>query len=180
MKWHLDEQGKQFPLSLAMRDLFTGAYCDNSRLAMSAISQVSAWIWGKMTPVAQLSDTTAMFPFKRFLHAEQDLLRAELKAMHEAEGTEVNYKCSYYELLRMLTRSLDKLDAFMDDAKKSRTLRDSVKNGVFVYRPNYATGKLERADQQDWAKRIEAKVGNKCTYSVCLSILLRNLAHFLK
>ena len=49
MKWHLDEQGKQFPFSLAMRDLFTGAYCDSSRLVMAAISQVSAWIWGKMT-----------------------------------------------------------------------------------------------------------------------------------
>ena len=119
-----------------------------------------------MTPVAQLLDTTAMFPFKRFLHAEQDMQRAELKAMHEAEGTEVNYKCSYYELLRMLTRALDKLDAFMYDPKNGRTLRDSVKNGVFVYRPNYETGKLERADQQDWAKRTGAKVGNKCTYSV--------------
>ena len=161
MKWHLDEQGKQFPFSLAMRDLFTGAYCDNSRLVMAAISQVSAWIWGKMTPVAQLSDTTAIFPFKRFLHAEQNQLRAELKAMHEDQQSELSYKCGYYELLRMLTRALDKLDAFMDDPKKSRTLRDSVRNGAFVWRPNYTTGKLGRAEDQAWAKRIGAKVGNK-------------------
>ena len=161
MKWHLDEQGKQFPFSLALRDLFTGAYCDNSRLVMAAISQVSAWIWGKMTPVAQLSDTTAIFPFKRFLHAEQNQLRSELKAMHEEQGSELSYKCGYYELLRMLTRALDKLDAFMDDPKKSRTLRDSVRNGAFVWRPNYTTGKLERAEDQAWAKRIGAKVGNK-------------------
>ena len=66
MKWHLVRQGEQFPLSIAVRDLFTGAYCDASRLTMSTISQVPSWIWGKMTPVCQFTDTTAVFPFKRF------------------------------------------------------------------------------------------------------------------
>ena len=50
MKWHLVRQGEQFPLSLAVRDLFTGAYCDASRLTISTISQVPSWIWGEDDP----------------------------------------------------------------------------------------------------------------------------------
>ena len=117
-------------------------------------------MWGKMTPVAQLSDTTSMFPLKRYLHGEQGIVRRGIKAMHEDQGTELSYKCGYYELLRMITRAVDKTDEFMDHPAESRTLRDTVRNGCFVYMPNYETGKLERAEDQEWCKRIGAKAGN--------------------
>ena len=42
MSWHLEHQAEQFPLSLALRDLFTGAYCDKSRVTMALIQQVSS------------------------------------------------------------------------------------------------------------------------------------------
>ena len=84
-----------------------------------------------------------------------------MRAKHEAEGTELSFKCGYYELLRMVTRSLSKVNDFLDEPGKSRTLRDSVKNGILAYRPNLSTGKLERAQDQDWCKRIGATVGNK-------------------
>ena len=109
MKWHLVRQGEQFPLSIVVRDLFTGAYCDASRLTMSTISQVPSWIWGKMTLMCQFTDTMAVFPFKRFLHAEQSQCRRETRAKHEAEGIELNFKCGYYGLLRMVARSLSKV-----------------------------------------------------------------------
>ena len=159
MSWHLAHQAEQFPLSLAVRDLFTGAYCDKSRLSMSMIQQVSSWIWGKMTPVCQLSDTTATFPLKWFLHKHQILLRQELKNMHEAEQTIPNFKCGYYELLRLVSRSLDELNEFMDGPKQ-RTLRDSVSNGLLAYRPNPGTGKMESTVEQPRAKALGLKVGN--------------------
>ena len=46
MKWDLELQLKRYPCSLVQRDLFTGAYCEESRLTMAAMNQLSAWIMG--------------------------------------------------------------------------------------------------------------------------------------
>ena len=63
MKWHLELQAKRYPCSLVQRDLFTGAYCEESRLTMSVMNQLTAWVMGKMSSVLQFTDTTAGQPF---------------------------------------------------------------------------------------------------------------------
>ena len=158
-KWHVEHQAKQYPVSVCIRDLLTGAYCDKSRLVMAVSQQVCSWIWGKMTPVCQLTDTTAARPFKLMLHKHQIDLRQELRAKHAAEGSEVSFKCGHYELLRLVSRSADDLSAFMD-GQEQRAIRDSVSNGLLAYRPNLETGKLEKTVDQDWAKALGLKVGN--------------------
>ena len=35
MKWHLEIQGQRYSCSLCQQDLFTGAYCEESRLTMA-------------------------------------------------------------------------------------------------------------------------------------------------
>ena len=63
MKWHLEIQGRRYPCSVGQRDLFTGAYCEESRPSMAAINQMSTWVWGKMSACLQLTDTDAANPF---------------------------------------------------------------------------------------------------------------------
>ena len=112
-----------------------------------------------MTPVCQLTDTTAARPFKQFLQRFQLELRSEMKHKHEQEGSTVSFKCGHYELLRLISSSIEALDDYMD-GDKQRTIRDSVSNGVLAYRPNLATGKLEITVQQQWAKDMNLKLGN--------------------
>ena len=98
MNWHLEEQAKRYPLSIALRDLFTGAYCEKSRACMAAINQLTAWIMSKMTPVLQLTDTTAARPFKLIAADCQEKLRSELRAKALAEDTHPIYKSGAYEV----------------------------------------------------------------------------------
>ena len=127
---------------------------------MSAIQQLAAWIWGKMTPVLQLSDVSATYPFKRFLAQHQVNLRREVRAKHSQEGTQVSYKCGFYEMLRLVSQALDDLDEYMNCTTRERTIRDSVGTGLLAYRPNLATGKLERTIDQPWARELKLKIGN--------------------
>ena len=112
-----------------------------------------------MTPVCQLTDTTAARPFKLFLHRFQLELRSEMKAKHQQEGSDVSFKCGHYELLRLISSAIEALDAYMD-GDKQRTIRDSVSNDILAYRPNLATSKLEVTVQQQWAKDMNLKLGN--------------------
>ena len=112
-----------------------------------------------MTPVCQLTDTTAAKPFKLFLHKRQMDLRTDMRAKHQAEGTEVSFKCGHYELLRLISEACSDLEAYMD-GDEQRTIRDSVSNGMLAYRPSATTGKLEVTVEQEWARSMELKLGN--------------------
>ena len=108
-----------------------------------------------MTPVCQLSDTTATYPFKRFLHKHQLGLRQEMKAKHEVDGTPVQLKCRHYEVFILVSDSLRDLDKLMDEPGVQRTLHDSISNGILAYRPDYKSGKLVPVTEQPWTKVLE-------------------------
>ena len=114
MKWHLEHQALRYPCTLAMRDLFTGAYCEESRLVMSAINQLPSWVWGKMTPVMQLADTDAVRPFKMFSNDAHHKLRRELRAKADSEGALPIFKQGIDEILRVTDTALRRLAHYLD------------------------------------------------------------------
>ena len=71
------------------------------RLTMGAINQVPAWIWGKMTPVLQITDTDVAHHLKRFANEAQHQLRRELREKAIAEGAHACFKQGIYEILRV-------------------------------------------------------------------------------
>ena len=135
MKWHLEKQGERYTCSLCQRDLFTGAYCEESRLAMATINQLSSWVWGKMSACLQLTDTDAAQPFKSFANKAQHELRRELRAKAEREGTHAVFKQGTYEILRVTLEALKKLKVYMD-LDQPRTLQALVRKYTLSYWPN--------------------------------------------
>ena len=45
--WHTEHHSTQYPIIICIRDLFTGAFCDKSRLGFAVSQQLVSQIWGK-------------------------------------------------------------------------------------------------------------------------------------
>ena len=149
-QWHLRHQQAQYPVSLAVRDPFTGAYSETSRLSMQVSGQMPSWISGGMTPVLQLTDTTAARQLKVYAKQSQERLRRELKQAAKTASVEPTYNCTNYEMLRISYEACQELKFFMDEQGVERTIRDSIKNGMLCLRPNWQTNKLEDVTKQPW------------------------------
>ena len=152
VSWHLEIMSTMYGQSLCIRDLFSGAYCDKSRTAMSAINQIPSWIISKMTPVLQLTDTTAARPMKISALHIQDKIRRELKEKAVEEGVPPIYKCGVYEVLRIAHEAVIELKEYMDGPEE-RTVRDTISNGILAYRPDYITNKLKPIIEEEWCKK---------------------------
>ena len=118
---------------------------------MSAINQMPAWIWGKMTPVLQITDTDAAHHLKRFANEAQHQLRRELREKAIAEGVHACFKQGIYEILRVTSEALKKLKHFMD-VEQPRTLQAGLRNYLLSYRPDFETKTMVKAIEQPWAK----------------------------
>ena len=121
------------------------------RLTMAAINQMPAWIWGKMTPVLQITDTDVAHHLKRFANEAQHNLRRELREKARAEGVHACFKQGIYEILRVTSEALAKLKVFMD-VEAPRTLQAGLRNYLLSYRPDFQTNTLVKAIEQPWAK----------------------------
>ena len=121
------------------------------RLTMAAINQMPAWIWGKMTPVLQITDTDVAHHLKRFANEAQHRLRRELRQKALAEGVHACFKQGIYEILRVTSEALAKLKAYMD-VEAPRTLQAGLRNYLLSYRPDFQNNTLVKAIEQPWAK----------------------------
>ena len=161
--WKLRKMGKENKATLLLRDLFGGGLAQKSRECAALMGIVEAWIFGKMTPVQQVTDTHVAFSLKRLFDKHNNDLMIELAQLAAAEGTRAIYRMSTYEVLRTLVRSLKDLRIKMDS--EHTLMRACVGNGWLALRPSLSRGRFEKVLEQNWAKSEEwhkpLRVGNR-------------------
>jgi len=89
---------------------------------------------------------------KAFANDAKRLIRRELQAKAAQEGVEVRFHCGPYEILRIVKESVDRLKQVT--MEENLVLAAARRNGMLAWRPNLATGKLERPDDQAWCKGL--------------------------
>ena len=114
--WVVEEQGKQFPVTLWQRDLSGGGgYSEQSMKMMQLSNQVAAWILGKMTSVLQITDTDCARPLKVCANGAKNRMRQELKAVAAQTGCPESLKCGPLELMTIIHESLKDLKKDMEE-----------------------------------------------------------------
>ena len=97
-----EKQTEDTPVSIAVRDLFGGAFAEEVKIVLEIHNQMKTWDLGKMGCVCQITDTTVAFRLKAYAGDEHDKLKAELKTLAEAEGTRAILRCGVYDVFRQL------------------------------------------------------------------------------
>ena len=149
-KWKIQEQSKVHGQTLAVRDLFTGALAESSRMSMMLNQQLSAWIRSKITAIVQVADTHVIRPVKiRKLQKDVELRRQLIK-LSELEKTAVVFKCGLYEIMKSLYEVFTELGA---EWKQSQyLLKGMYQNGWLSMRPSMSQNKLVRTEGQEWCE----------------------------
>jgi hypothetical protein len=148
--WKIQKQGKKYVCSVGLRDMFGGGLAETSRLSMCAINQLATWIWGKLTPVLQVTDTDVAMRMKATTRSAHDRLRVELMRLAEGEDTRAIFRCGFYEMLRIIVETVEELVAKM--APGQDILAAIRRNGWGALRPSLSKGTFVRADEQEWCK----------------------------
>jgi len=151
--WKISEQGKIYPCSIGLRDMFTGGLSESARLEMAICQQLGAWIRGKVTACIQLADTHVIRQIKLIKLALDHKLRTELHKLAELENTRAVFTCCMYAVMRMLR------DVMKETRKKllaeNTLLRGAYQNGWYHVRPNMEKQCFEKTCDQAWAKDLK-------------------------
>jgi hypothetical protein len=148
--WKIERQGEVYICSMGLRDLFGGGLAECSREMMCVVSQLAAWIWGKMTAAMQVTDTDVAMRLKAKASQVQERIRVELIKLAEAEGTRPIFRCGVYEIMRTLVESIEEL--VVDMAPGQDLLAAMRRNGWLAVRPSLSQGTFVRADEQAWCQ----------------------------
>ena len=46
-KWKVLEQGSRYPVSISVKDMFTGGLAESTRCTQRLVQQIPAWVFGK-------------------------------------------------------------------------------------------------------------------------------------
>ena len=152
-KWKIKEQAKVHGQVLALRDLFGGALSESSRDTMFLCQQLCSWIRSKITAICQVADTHVIRPIKIRKLQKDIALRRELINLSKHEETPVIFKCGMYEIMRTLYQTISELKKEWFESQY--LLKAMFQNGWLSMRPNYTSKRLERTEEQAWAKDLK-------------------------
>ena len=160
LSWSIEAQAQQYPASLWQRDCFSSVFSDTATKAMALANQVSCLVAEKCTSKLQITDTDFSKQFKALVRMKLIELRAEWQKERKEEHSV--WKVGPLEIVTAVVYAQE----FMSDKNLTDNwvLRAAVRNGILVYRPNPASGRLVELLSQSWAKEMSLEVGTKrCT-----------------
>ena len=152
--WRIESAAAEYPQSLHIRDLNASYLSDHARQASMLSHSVMGWIGGKMTAVAQPTDTDVAFPLKAAATRAQAELRRELQEQAISEGVEPCYKCGPYEILVIAFKACRYVE--QQNAETQLLVKCLRRNGFMSFRPDLKKKRLVKVEDileplQTWA-----------------------------
>ena len=157
LSWSIQAQAAQYPASIWMRDCFSSMFSDSATESMALANQLSCLVAEKCTSKLQITDTDFAKPFKALVRHKLIDLRAQWQTQRKVEH-------SVWKVgpLEIVTAVVAAQEAMADkNLKDEWVLRAAVRNGILVYRPDPASGRLVELLSQSWAKEMGLEVGTK-------------------
>ena len=157
LSWSIEAQAQQYPASLWQRDCFSSVFSDTATEAMALANQVSCLVAEKCTSKLQITDTDFAKQFKAIVRMKLIELRAQWQKQRKEEHSV--WKVGPLEIVTAVVHAQE----VMSDKNLSDNwvLRAAVRNGIVVYRPDPASGRLVELLSQSWAKEMGLEVGTK-------------------
>ena len=150
--WKVREQHKQYGLTHAVRDMFTGGLAETTKIRQAQCQQVQNCVSAKVTAVIQLADVAVIRPVKLKTIEKHAKLRKELMRLAEFQGTRAIFKCGTYEIFRTLCDVIR--ECTEDFRKDKRLLKAMYYLGYLCLRPDYNKGKLVKTQGQAWCQTV--------------------------
>ena len=157
LSWSIQAQAAQYPASIWMRDCFSSVFSDTATESMALANQLSCLVAEKCTSKLQITDTDFSKQFKALVRMKLIELRAEWQKERKEEHSV--WKVGPLQIVTAVVHAQE----FMSDKNlcDNWVLRAAVRNGILVYRPDPASGRLVELLSQSWAKEMGLEVGTK-------------------
>ena len=143
LKWVIEEQIEQEPLSVWIRDSFAAIFTDEIRETQAIGNQASAILLGKTTQRLQLTDTDFAKAFK----ADFRKALAAKRSSHRLEGKEGPFKISYRTVIEATLEAQEV--AVKRNLDTSWVIRGAFRNGLIIFRPDWKSGTLKPLAAKD-------------------------------
>ena len=160
LSWSIQAQAAQYPASMWMRDCFSSVFSDSATESMALVNQLSCLVAEKCTSKLQITDTDFAKQFKALVRQKLIDLRAQWQSQRKEEHSV--WKVGPLEIVTAVVAAQEAMA--QKNLQDEWVLRAAVRNGILVYRPDPASGRLVELLSQSWAKEMGLEVGTK-TYS---------------
>ena len=160
LSWSIQAQAAQYPASMWMRDCFSSVFSDSATESMALANQLSCLVAEKCTSKLQITDTDFAKQFKALVRQKLIDLRAQWQSQRKEEHSV--WKVGPLEIVTAVVAAQEAMA--QKNLQDEWVLRAAVRNGILVYRPDPASGRLVELLSQSWAKEMGLEVGTK-TYS---------------
>jgi hypothetical protein len=126
-----------------------------SKLAMKIGHFVPCWVGRGLTPVCQLTNADIAFILKAFARKAKDELLSEKKLAAKQQKLLMSLSCSPCEIMTIASKAHQAVE--VRNAETKLVLAGLRRNGQLGYRPNLATGKLEKVEmtQGAWCEHLK-------------------------
>jgi len=156
--WQIQDMMGRVPQGVWQRDLLAAAMTQVSKLAMKIGHFIPAWIGGGLTPVCQLTDTDIAFVLKAFARKAKDELLTDKKLAAKQQKQLMSLSCKPFEIMTIASKAHQAVE--VRNAETKLVLAGLRRNGALGYRPNLATGKLEKVEMTQGAWCEDLKEGS--------------------
>ena len=127
---------------------------------MALANQVSCLVAQKCTSKLQITDTDFSKQCKAIVRMKLIELRAQWQKQRKEEHSV--WKVGPLEILEIVTAVVHAQELMSEkNLNDNWVLRAAVRNGILVYRPDPASGRLVELLSQSWAKEMGLEVGTK-------------------
>ena len=150
LSWSIQAQAAQYPASIWMRDCFSSVFSDSATESMALANQLSCLVAEKCTSKLQITDTDFAKQFKALVRHKLIDLRAQWQTQRKVEHSV--WKVGPLEIVTAVVAAQEAMAE--KNLKDEWVLRAAVRNGILVYRPDPASGRLVELLSQSWAKEI--------------------------
>ena len=150
LSWSIEAQAQQYPASLWQRDCFISVFSDTATKAMALANKVSCLVAEKCTSKLQITDTDFSKQFKAMVRTKLIELRAQWQKQRKEEHSV--WKVGPLEIVTAVVHAQDLMSE--KNLNDNWVLRAAVRNGILVYRPDPASGRLVELLSQSWAKKM--------------------------
>jgi hypothetical protein len=153
--WQIQDMMGRVPQGVWQKDLLAAAMTPTSKLAMKIGQFVPAWIGGGLTPVCQLTDTDIAFVLKAFARKAKEELLSDKKLAAKQQKQLMSLSCAPFEILTIASKAHQAVE--VRNAETKLVLAGLRRNGQLGYRPNLATGKLEKVEMTEgsWCENLK-------------------------
>ena len=153
--WQIQDMMGRVPQGVWQRDLLAAAMTPTSKIAMKIGQFVPAWIGGGLTPVCQLTDTDIAFVLKAFARKAKEELLSDKKLAAKQQKQLMSLSCTPFEIMTIASKAHQAVE--VRNAETKLVLAGLRRNGQLGYRPNLATGKLEKVEMTEgsWCETLK-------------------------